>query len=393
VVWQDRGVAEMPASGAGFARETGEIKERAMGRKLGTAWDLIKATFNDWIDDKAPRLGAALSYYTLFSLAPVLVIAIAVAGFVFGEEAARGQIVGQIEGLVGVEGGKAIQLLLESVSKPSTGVLATIIGFITLLVGATGVFVELQDALNTVWEVRPKPGQAVKGLLRSRLLSFGVILGVGFLLMVSLVVSAGLAAFSRFVGDALPGYVLFGQIMNIVISLGVTTVLFAMIYKILPDVKLAWKDVWVGAASTAVLFTLGKFLIGLYIGKGSVASAYGAAGSIVALMVWVYYSAQVLLLGAEFTQVYAERFGKHIVPADNAEYAPEYYEKRRLREEEKAKAEAAGASEGLRPATASASTSLDEKRGDRRVDKREDEGRLRITPLPGGHRPRRLYYG
>lgn len=294
----------------------------------GEVWSIIKAVFNDWLDDDAPRLGAALSYYTLFSLAPVLIIVIAVAGLVFGEEAARGEIVRQLQGLVGETGGKAIEMLLESASKPSSGVIATLVGFVTLLVGATGAFVELQSSLNAVWEVRPKAGRGIRGLLRDRLLSFGVILGVGFLLLVSLVISAGLSAVSAWFTNLMPGAVLLAHISNLTLSFVVTTVLFAMIFKILPDVKLAWRDVALGAAVTAGLFTLGKFLIGLYLGRGSVASAYGAAGSLVALLVWVYYSTQILFLGAEFTQIYAERSGREIQPSDNAEYTPEHYARR-----------------------------------------------------------------
>lgn len=297
--------------------------------KRREAWGIVKATFNDWIDDKAPRLGAALSYYTLFSLAPTLIIAIAIAGLVFGEDAARGQIVGQLQSMVGVEGGKAIQAMLESVSKPSSGVLATIVGVITFIIGATGAFVELQDALNTVWEVRPKAGYGIKGLVRDRLLSIGMILALGFLLLVSLVISAALSAFSSLLGRIMPGFVVVAQALNLALSLGVATLLFAMIFKILPDVKLAWRDVVMGAVVTAVLFTLGKVLIGLYLGQGTVSSAYGAAGSVVVLLVWVYYSAQIVLLGAEFTQIYARWSGRNIEPADNAEYTPEHFDRLR----------------------------------------------------------------
>jgi membrane protein len=333
----------------------------AIKGKLLTAWDLTKATFNDWIDDNVPRLGASLAYYTLFSLAPMLIVAIAIAGFFFGEEAARGQIVGQLQGLVGVEGGKLIESLLVSVSKPSHGIIATIIGVVTFIVGATSAFVELQSALNTVWEVQTKPGRGVKGLLRDRLLSFGMLLGVGFLLLVSLVLSAALTAVSTFMGSRLPGYVYLAQGLNLVLSIGVVTVLFAMIYKVLPDVKLAWRDVWVGAFATSVLFTLGKYLIGLYLGTSSVGSTYGAAGSVVVLLVWVYYSTQILLLGAEFTQVYAERYGAHVQPTENAMYTPEHDARIRA----KAEAKEAHGEQG----------------------RKDDEKRFRMPPLPGGHRP------
>jgi membrane protein len=283
-----------------------------------TIWELLKGAAVEWDKDKCPRLGAALSYYTLFSLAPVLVIAIAIAGMIFGDEAARGQIVGQIQGLVGSEGAKAIQAMLENADKPGDSILATVAGFVMLMIGATGAFVELQDSLNTVWEVMPKPGRGIMGLIKDRLLSFGVVLGVGFLLLVSLVLSAGLTAVSSYLGDALPGSTALWQIVNLILSFAVVAVLFAMMFKILPDVELDWEDVWVGAVVTSFLFTVGKYLIGLYLGNSSIASSYGAAGSVVVLLVWVYYTSQILLFGAEFTQVYAERFGVKIAPSKHA---------------------------------------------------------------------------
>lgn len=339
----------------------------ATKQKLGLAWDLTKATFNDWIDDNVPRLGAALAYYTLFSLAPMLVVAIAVAGLVFGEEAARGEIFAELHALIGAEGAKLVESLLQSVSKPSHGVLATVLGVLTFILGATTAFVELQSALNTVWEVQPKPGRGVKGLLRDRVLSFGMLLGIGFLLLVSLAVSAALSAFSTFMGNHVPGFYYFAQLLNFILSVSVQTVLFAMTYKFLPDVKLAWRDVWVGAFATSVLFTLGKFLLGFYIGSSSVTSGYGAAGSVAVLLLWVYYSTQILLLGAEFTQVYAERFGAHIEPNENAMYTPEHFARI------KAKEDAEKAGEEVRTS---------------KPPKDRDEKRFRITPLPGGHRPR-----
>ncbi|NUQ72190.1 MAG: YihY/virulence factor BrkB family protein [Polyangiaceae bacterium] len=338
----------------------------AITPKLRIAWDLTKATFNDWIDDNVPRLGAALAYYTLFSLAPMLVVAIAIAGFVFGEEAARGEIFVQLQTLIGAEGAKLVESLLQSVSKPSHGLLATVLGVFTFILGATTAFVELQSALNTVWEVQPKPGRGVKGLLRDRVLSFGMLLGIGFLLLVSLAVSAALSAFSTFMGNRVPGFYYFAQLMNFVLSIGVQTVLFAMMYKFLPDVKLAWRDVWVGAFSTSVLFTLGKFLLGFYIGSSSVTSGYGAAGSVAVLLLWVYYSTQILLLGAEFTQIYAERFGAHIEPNENAMYTPEHFARIKAKEEAKRAEEEA----------------LGEK------SPRGREKQIRITPLPGSSRPR-----
>lgn len=354
-----------------------------MKRKLGIVLELLKATFNEWIDDKAPRLGAALSYYTIFSLAPMLIIAIAVAGLVFGEEAARGQIVGQLQGLVGVEGGKAIETMLQSVSKPSTGIIATIIGVFTFILGATGAFVELQEALNTVWEVQPKPGSGIKSMLRYRLLSFSVLLGVGFLLLVSLVLSAAISAVTKFMGGFFPGFNFVAHALNFALSFGVVTVLFAMIYKILPDVKLAWSDVWVGAAVTSLLFTIGKAIIGLYLGTGSVSSAYGAAGSLVVLLVWIYYSAQIMLLGAEFTQVYADRFGSHVEPADNAMFTPEHYARRT------AAAEQAESKASVRARKAASAAKLAEFAAKQAVSdaERTASKNLRGVQLPGKQRP------
>jgi membrane protein len=279
-------------------------------------WALLKQTGSEWLEDKAPRLGAALAYYTIFSLAPLLVIIIAVAGFVFGREAAQGYLLGQIEGLVGEQGGQAIQAMVASASQSGSGVVGSVLGIAMLLFGAAGLFGQLQDALNTIWEVQPKPGRGVLGFLQDRFLSFSMVLGSAFLLLVSLVVSAALAALGSLFGDWQTSVV--GQILNQFLSLAVVTLLFAMIYRFLPDAKIAWKDVWLGAVITAVLFTLGKVLIGLYLGHTSTASAYGAAGSLAVLLIWLYYSAQIFLFGAEFTKVYANRYGSRIVPAENA---------------------------------------------------------------------------
>ncbi len=281
--------------------------------KIQDIWELLKATFSEWSEDKASRLAAALAYYTVFSLAPLLIIAIAVAGMVFGQEAARGEIVAQIESVVGQQGAEAIQTMIANAGQSTDGgIIATVIGLATLIFAATGAFAQLQDALNTVWEVSPETGSGVLGMIRTRFLSFTMILGIGFLLLVSLVISAALSAIGGFFGNLLPGYDILWQGVNFLISFGVTTLLFAMIFKVLPDVDIAWSDVWVGALVTALLFTLGKFLIGLYLGRSSVSSTYGAAGSFVVVLLWVYYSAQILLLGAEFTQVYANRYGSRI---------------------------------------------------------------------------------
>jgi membrane protein len=267
---------------------------------------LLKETAAAWSGDYAPSMGAALSYYTLFSIAPLLLIVIAVAGLVFGAEAARGEIFGQLAGLIGAEGAKAVEGLLAAADRPTQGAIATVVGVLTLLLGATTVFGELQNALDRIW--RAPAREQAKGwwnLLRTRLLSFGMILGIAFLLMVSLVLSAAISALGKWWGSA----EVVAHVLEIVLSFGLTTVLFALIYKYIPRVHVGWHDVWIGAAVTALLFAVGKFLIGLYLGKSSVASAFGAAGSLVVLMVWVYYSAQIFLFGAEFTWVYAHEYG------------------------------------------------------------------------------------
>jgi membrane protein len=279
---------------------------------------LMRDALYAWLDHKAPAMGAALAYYTIFAVAPLLIIVIAIGGLAFGQEAAQGHIMSQIGDLVGEEGAKAIQAMLESARKPTTGMVATVVGIITLIIATSGLFAQLQDSLNTVWGVAPKPGRGVVGVLRDRLLSFMMVLTVGFLLLVSLVISAGLAAFGKFFNYLLPMPEGVLHAINFVISFGVIALLFAMIFKILPDATVSWGDVWIGAIVTSLLFSLGKFLIGLYLGKSGVASAYGAAGSLVVILVWVYYSAQLVLYGAEFTAIYAIRFGSRILPTENA---------------------------------------------------------------------------
>lgn len=286
--------------------------------RIKTIISLLRETFTEWNEDKASRLAAALAYYTVFSLAPMLIIAIAIAGAVFGEEAARGEIVTQIQGLVGRDGAKFIETAIEGASKPKAGTIASLISIAVLLFGASGLFAQLQDSLNTIWEVQPKPGRGVIGILRDRFLSFTMVLGVGFLLLVSLVLSAGLSGLVNFLGSLLPGIGALLQIANFVLSFAVTTLLFGLIYKVLPDVKIAWSDVWSGAIVTSLLFSIGRFALGLYLGNSSFGSTYGAAGSVVIILVWVYYAAQILFFGAEFTQVYARRYGSRIVPTKNA---------------------------------------------------------------------------
>ena len=259
---------------------------------LNRWWALIKSAVKAWIDDYAPSMGAALSYYTVFSLAPTLLIVISVAGLIFGAEAARGEIFGQLRGLMGIDAAKAVEDILTSVNKPTEGITATVTGFVLLLIGATTVFGELQDALDRIWRAPERDKtRGLWGLIRERLLSFGMILGIGFLLIVSLVLSAAIAALGRWWSGAFGGWEVLAQVVNIVVSYLVTTLAFAMIYKIMPRVKVRWHDVWLGAAVTALLFTVGRFLIGLYVGKSGVASGFGAAGSFVIILIWVYYSA------------------------------------------------------------------------------------------------------
>lgn len=275
-----------------------------------TWWGLVKASLSAWLDDYAPSMGAALSYYTVFSLAPLLVIVVSLAGLVFGTEAVRGEVFGQIAGLMGAEAAKGVEDMLAAVSKPSTGAWGTVVGSVVLLIGATTVFAELQDALDRIWRA-PARGKTSGpwALVRARLLSFGMILGVAFLLMVSLVAGAAISALGKWWGGWFAGWELLAQAINVVVGFALTTAVFALIYKVMPRVKVGWGDVWVGAAVTALLFTAGRFLIGLYIGKTGVASGFGAAGSVAVVFVWVYYSAQVFLVGAEFTWVYAQRLG------------------------------------------------------------------------------------
>jgi membrane protein len=288
------------------------------------AYDISRRAIAAWIEDRAPSMGAALAYYTLFSMAPLLLIVISLAGLMFGAEAARGEIVDQLRGLMGDTGANAVQQLLESVNWPAGGLLATLVGIGLMLVGATTVFAELQSTLDHIWRAPARHEPGLWTLLRSRLLSFGVILGVGFLLIVSLVFSAALAALQRWWLPWLGQWELWATGLNVAISFGLMTALFAMIYKLMPRVRIAWSDVWVGALVTALLFSVGPSLIGLYIGHSAVASGFGAAGSLVVLLIWIYYSAQIFLLGAEFTWVYAHQLGSRrglVVPERETQLA------------------------------------------------------------------------
>ncbi len=290
---------------------------------LKQMWRLLKETFKEWNDDKASRLAAALSYYTIFSLAPLLIIAIAIAGAVFGDEAASGEIVKQIQGLVGKAGAEVIQTALQNAQKPDTRNFASIISIAVLLFGASNVFAQIQDALNTIWEVEPKPGRSILLTLRKRFVSFAMVAGVGFLLLVSLIVNTALEAMLKYFNNLLPGFDWLWQIGNFAISFAVITVLFAFIYKFIPDAKIAWNDVWIGSAMTSLLFVIGKYLLGLYLGNSSFGSAYGAAGSLIVLLAWINYAAQIIFFGAEFTQVYASKYGSRIEPDDNSRKVPE----------------------------------------------------------------------
>lgn len=281
-------------------------------------WPLLKVSAADWSHDHAPRLGAALAYYTIFSMVPLLII-IAIIGLVFGQDAAQSTIMGYISGLVGPQSAATIRDMMQRADQPSTGIISTAIATITLLMGAAGFFGQLKDALNTVWGIAPKEGRGIWGYVKDNLLSLATVVGTAFLLLVSLVLSTALAAVGKWFGNLLPLPEVVLQGLNLLFSLVVITALFALIFKVLPDARISWRDVWVGAALTAVLFTIGKFAIELYLGKSHVGSSYGAAGSLVLVLVWVYYSAQILLYGAEFTQVYAHWRGHQIHPTDEAQ--------------------------------------------------------------------------
>jgi membrane protein len=291
--------------------------------KARELWYILKRALACWWADNVPRLGASLAYYTLFAMAPILVISIAIAGFFFGADAVRGEVVTQMRGLVGETGAQAVQTMLQNAATRGDSTLATIIGLVTFFLGSTGAFLELQTALNGIWRVKPKENAGIREMLFQRLISFGLVIGVGFVLLVSLVISAALSALDRYIGHTFPAIAVAWTAINVLVSLGVVTLLFAMIYQFLPDVKLGWRDVWVGALVTAGLFTMGKSLIGLYLGTSAIASSYGAAGSVVVLLVWVYYSSQVVLLGAEFTKAYVQRFeAKRPPPMDHATKDP-----------------------------------------------------------------------
>jgi membrane protein len=274
----------------------------------------LREVHAEWSKDDALSLGAALAYYTVFSMAPLLVLVIAIAGLALGQAAAQGEIVTQVAGLVGPGGAKAIEEMIARASGPKAGIVATVVSLVTMTAGASGVFGQLQHSLNRIWEVPPTAGAGLRGHLRRRMAAFGMILGIGFLLLVSLLASAALAAVHGLIAEHLPLASRLLPGLNFALSFAVITALFAMIFKVLPDVTMWWRDVWLGAAVTALLFTIGKTLIALYLGRAGVTSVYGAAGSLVLILLWVYYSAQILFIGAEFTEVWSRRYGSRREP-------------------------------------------------------------------------------
>jgi membrane protein len=285
--------------------------EKSPTSLLKTVAALLRQACAAWLDDDAPTLGAALAFYTLFSLAPVLIVAVSVAGLVFGDKAAQGEIVRQFQGLMGTQGATAIEIILQSTNRPELGVLATALSLIAILVGASGAFNELQDALNIIWKVHSTKS-FWRVALRHRVFSLGLVVATGFLLLTSLVITASLSAAERLVGTLLPISIVVLQSMNFVFSFVVITLLFALIFKLIPDTIIPWRDVWMGAAVTSLLFTVGKVLIGFYLGHSALTSAYGAAASLVVFLIWIYYSAQILLFGAELTHVYALKYDPRV---------------------------------------------------------------------------------
>ena len=281
---------------------------------------LLQTAFKDWTRDEAPRLGAALSYYTIFAIPPLFVIVVFIASLCFDRQAVQTELFSQVGGFIGKKGAEAIQSALNTTNPHGKGLVASGIAIVTLVLTATGLFIELQAALNRVWGVEVKPGQGIWGFIKNRLLSFAVVVSIGFLLLVSLVVSAVLAAAGKYFSDRMPGLDILWSVLNALVSFGVITALFALMFKVLPDVIIALRDVWVGAITTSLLFTAGKSLLGLYLGSNSSVTAYGAAGSVVLILLWVYYSAQILLYGAEVTQAYANTYGAHLVPKSHAQW-------------------------------------------------------------------------
>lgn len=281
---------------------------------IATPLRLLWAAARGWSKNEVPRLGASLAYYTLFSIAPMLLIAIVIAGSVFGQDAVRGEVVAQLNTLIGGQSAQALEALLEGAYRQRSDILAVIVGTVTFLLASTGAFLEMQHALNKIFRVEQEPGGAVKEMIKDRLTAFGVVLVIGFLLLVSLAISAAVSALSSWVGERINGLASIWQVIDVIFSLAMITGLFGLIYRFLPDGRLGWRHVWIGAAVTAVLFTLGKYAIGLYLGRSAVTSSYGAAGSVMALLLWVYYSSQLVLFGAELTRVIAQHRGRTPAP-------------------------------------------------------------------------------
>lgn len=282
---------------------------------FGKWFGLLRQTVTEFTEDKCPRLGAALAFYTALSLAPMLLMTVGIAGLAFGDEAAQGQVAGQLDDLVGAENAKTVEDLMANSRSKSGGIFSTIIGIVSLVIGATGVFIQLQDAINTVWGVEAKKDEKYLGILtelKNRLLSFTMICSMAFLLLVSLAFSAFLSGLGGWINNKMPYGSLWMTLLNLALSFGLTTLMFAMIFKLLPHAKIAWRDVWVGAAVTALLFNLGKYLIALYMGMAAVGSPFGAAGSFVVLLMWIYFSTQIMLFGAEFTQIYSNTHGSNM---------------------------------------------------------------------------------
>jgi membrane protein len=287
---------------------------------FGNVFGLLKQTFQEWLQDKAPQLGAALAYYTVFSLAPLILVLLAVVGIIFRNDPAGAwdKITQQMGYFLDASAVQVVQNIAQQASQPGKTAIATIIGVVLALFGASGVFGQLQDALNTIWDVKAKPNRGIWGFLRNRFLSFAMVGGVCFLLLVSLTLESLLKAFSHYVQSVLPGGLVVAMSVYLVFDFAVIVLLFAMIFKFLPDAKIQWRDVWIGAVMTAILFGIGKWLLGLYLGSGAAGSAYGPASSLITLLLWVYYSSQILLFGAEFTQVYADQAGREVKPDEYA---------------------------------------------------------------------------
>jgi membrane protein len=297
---------------------TGQLGSRDR-RFLRHAVRLLRTTFGQWLEDKAPQLGAALAYYTVFSLAPMMLVLLAIFGLIYGNsELARREILHQLYSFLDRSSAKAVEEIAASTGKPAASLVATLIGIAVALFGASGVFGQLQDALNTIWGVKPKPGRSFASFLRARFLSFAMVAGMCFLLLVSLTVSAVIAALGGYLEHLLPGGSVLAWTVHLVLDMGIVTLLFAMIFKFLPDARLSWRDVRLGAALTAALFLVGKYALGFYLGSGGAGSAYGAAGSLITMLIWIYYAAQIVLFGAEFTQVYAQERGRGVRPAKYA---------------------------------------------------------------------------